>query len=61
VDGLEPLFVAMALFLAMALGFGFLTWVSRNVWQSRPRTRLFALFGVGSTLAFVLLVMVVVP
>ena len=51
-------FVFLVLTLALSLGFGLLTWVSRNVWQDRGRTRLFAIFGVASTIAFVLLVMV---
>jgi hypothetical protein len=54
----DPLFVFLALTLALSLGFGLLTWVSRNVWQDCGKTRLFALLGVGSTVAFVALVMV---
>lgn len=54
----DALFVFLVLFLALSLGFGLLTWVSRNVWQDRGRTRLFALLGVASTVAFVALVMV---
>jgi hypothetical protein len=55
---LDALFVLMALLLALSMGFGLLTWVSRNVWQSRPRTQLFAMLAIGSTLGFVALVMV---
>jgi hypothetical protein len=55
---LDPLFVFLALTLALSMGFGLLTWVSRNVWQDRSRTRLCALLGVASTIAFVSLVMV---
>lgn len=51
-------FVFLVLTLALSLGFGLLTWVSRNVWQDRGRTRLFAILGVASTIAFVLQVMV---
>ncbi len=58
VASLDALFVFMALALALSLGFGLLTWVSRNVWQDRARTRLFALLGVASTVGFVALVMV---
>ena len=44
---MDPLFVFLALTLALSMGFGLLTWVSRNVWQDRSRTRLFALLGVA--------------
>ena len=52
-------FVFLVLTLALSLGFGLLTWVSRNVWQDRGRTGLFALLGVASTIAFVVLGMVI--
>jgi|GEM_PF-1952472 len=55
---LEPPLALLALLLALSLAFGLLTWVSRNVWQDRARTQLFALLGVASTLTFVALVMV---
>ena len=55
---MDALFVLMALLLALSMGFGLLTWVSRNVWQSRPRTQLFAVLAIASTLAFVAMVMV---
>lgn len=58
---LEASFVFLLLFFALAVGFGLLTWISRNVWQSKPKTQLFALLGVVSTTAFVILVMVVLP
>ena len=58
---MEASFVFLLLFLALSLGFGMLTWISRNVWQSKPRTQLFALLGVVSTAIFVILVMVVLP
>lgn len=55
---MDPLFVFLAFTLALSMGFGLLTWVSKNVWQDRSRTRLCALLGVASTIAFVSLVMV---
>jgi hypothetical protein len=58
---MEASSVFLILFLALALGLGFLTWVSRNVWQSRPRTQLFGLLAILSTVAFVALAMLVVP
>jgi hypothetical protein len=55
---LDALFVFMALCLALSLAFGLLTWVARNVWQDRRRTQLFALCAIASTVAFVILAMV---
>jgi len=58
VETVDLLFVFLALSLAVALGFGLLTWVSRNVWQDRRRTQTFALLAIASTVAFVAQVMV---
>jgi len=58
VETVDLLFVFLALSLALALGFGLLTWVSRNVWQDRRRTQTFALLAIASTVAFVAQVMV---
>jgi hypothetical protein len=54
----DALFVFMALCLALSLGFGLLTWVARNVWQDRRRTQLSALCAIASTVAFVILALV---
>lgn len=55
------LFVPMAILFIVAAASGLLTWISRNVWQNVARTRLFAVIGVVSTIAFVALAMVVLP
>jgi Flp pilus assembly protein CpaB len=58
---MEPTTILMAILLAAAMAFGLLTWVSKNVWRSRARTNLCALAGIGSTLGFVALALVVLP
>jgi len=57
----QTLTVIMGILLIVALASGMLTWVSRNVWLSLPRTRLFAVITVVSTLMFVVIAMVVLP
>ena len=57
----EPGFALMALLFVVAMASGLLTWISRNVWRSRARTGLFAVIGIGSTIGFVIMVMVVIP
>ena len=57
----EPRFTLMALLFLVAMASGLLTWISRNVWRSRTRTGLFAVIGVGSTIGFVVMAMVVIP
>jgi len=58
---MEPLTVLAVLLFAMAFVFGVLTWISKNVWQDRRRTSIFAALGIASTIVFVALVLVVVP
>jgi nitrate/TMAO reductase-like tetraheme cytochrome c subunit len=57
----QTLTVIMGILFLVALASGMLTWVSRNVWLSLPRTRLFAVITVISTLTFVGIAMVVLP
>ena len=58
---MEPLTSLAILLFAMAFVFGVLTWISKNVWQDRRRTSIFAALGIASTIVFVALVLVVVP
>jgi len=51
----------MGVLFVIALASGLLAWVSKNVWRSMLRTRLFVIIGVASTLGFVALAMVVLP
>ena len=57
----EPGFTLMAILFAVAMASGLLTWISKNVWRSRTRTGLFAVIGIGSTIGFVVMAMVVIP
>lgn len=57
----EPAFMLMAVLFLFAMASGLLTWISKNVWRSAARTRLFAVIGVGSTIGFVALAMAVLP
>ncbi len=50
----------LALF-ALAFVSGALTWVSKNVWQSRARTRACAAVAIVSTAAFAILAWTVLP
>ncbi|MGQ9583236.1 MAG: hypothetical protein ACUVV6_06960 [Thermoplasmatota archaeon] len=52
---------AMAVLLALAFLFGFLTWVSRVVWQSWARTGACAVVAIASTVALAALAWTVLP
>lgn len=46
------------MFFTIAFISGFLTWVSKNVWQDRERTKIFAIIGIIATIIFLCVVMV---
>ena len=58
---MDMLSILALLLFVVAFISGILTWISKNVWQDRLGTSVFAALGIASTIAFVGLVLVVMP
>ncbi|MFA5771946.1 MAG: hypothetical protein WC974_04355 [Thermoplasmata archaeon] len=48
-------------FLALAVIFGWLTWIAKNAWKDKGKTQIFAMVAAASTILFMIVGYMLIP